>query len=323
MNDHFQNVKLELPSVSLMTLLGTQDKHVARMENQFSVKIVARGNDVSISGRKQDVQIVGKILTQLSQLIESGKTLSARDVTHSIKLLSANPELSLIEFYSGNNIEPGVARFVQARSLKQKIYLESIQHHDMVISIGPAGTGKTYLAVGMACAYLTDKKVRRIILTRPAVEAGERLGFLPGDITAKIDPYLRPLYDALYDMLGYDKVTHLLKKDVIEIAPLAFMRGRTLNEAFIILDEAQNTTTEQMKMFLTRMGFSSKVVITGDVTQTDLPQGRKSGLKEARWILENVEGIRILEMDERDVIRHPLVQEVIAAYERSEESHEK
>jgi len=226
---------------------------------------------------------------------------------------------SLTDFFQPTGMLASANRLVSPRTLRQQTYLKAMIDDDIVISIGPAGTGKTYLAVAMAAAYLLEKKVRRIVLARPAVEAGEKLGFLPGDLVEKVNPYLRPLYDALYDIIGYEKVGRMLERGIIEVAPIAFMRGRTLNDSFIILDEAQNTTTEQMKMFLTRIGFGSKAVINGDVTQVDLPQGRRSGLREAEVVLAGIEGIRFFRFDERDVVRHSLVQQVITAYERHDQ----
>ncbi|MDH3253809.1 MAG: PhoH family protein, partial [Acidobacteriota bacterium] len=244
--------------------------------------------------------------------------LRSRDIETAIRVLKESPETSLVEFFSGDGVLTSVSRLVTPRSLMQQVYLKAMAEFDMVISIGPAGTGKTYLAVAMAAAALSEKKVRRILLARPAVEAGERLGYLPGDLAEKVNPYLRPLYDALYDLIGFDKVSRMLERGTIEIAPIGFMRGRTLNDAFVILDEAQNTTTEQMKMFLTRIGFHSKAVVTGDVTQVDLPAGKVSGLREAERVLADIQGISFIRFSQRDVVRHPLVQKIISAYERHE-----
>jgi phosphate starvation-inducible PhoH-like protein len=238
------------------------------------------------------------------------------DVETSIRVLQEEPNTSLVDFFLGDGVLGTVRRLVRPRSLSQQIYLQAMSDFDLVISIGPAGTGKTYLAVAMAAAALKERLVRRIILARPAVEAGERLGFLPGDLVEKVNPYLRPLYDALFDILGFDKVGRLMERGTIEVAPIAFMRGRTLNDSFIILDEAQNTTTEQMKMFLTRIGFNSKAVINGDITQIDLPTGRTSGLIEARGVLESVKGIKFIQFTEKDVVRHRLVQKIVRAYDR-------
>jgi len=253
----------------------------------------------------------------LAAILGTGYPLTERDILDAVRIVAKDPQASLKDFYLSSTVETSVLKLVQPRSLNQKFFLEAISQNDMVFAIGPAGTGKTYLSVGMACAYFLEHRLRRIVLTRPAVEAGERLGFLPGDILQKVDPYLRPLYDALHDILGFERVQKLIERSSIEIAPLAFMRGRTLNDSFIILDEAQNTTPEQMKMFLTRMGFSSKVVCTGDVTQIDLPPGKESGLKQSRRILQGIPGIAFVDFDERDVVRHSLVSEIIAAYERN------
>ncbi|MET0620890.1 MAG: PhoH family protein [Thermoanaerobaculia bacterium] len=244
-----------------------------------------------------------------------GFPLRGTDVATAIRVAREDPTVSLTEFFTDSPFGPTLKSVVTVRNIKQRIYVQTIDRHDLVFAIGPAGTGKTYLAVAMAAAALLEKKVKRIVLARPAVEAGERLGFLPGDLVEKINPYLRPLYDALYDILGYEKTAKLLERGIIEVAPIAFMRGRTLNDAFIILDEAQNTTSEQMKMFLTRIGFGSKAVVTGDITQIDLPQGRTSGLREAQQVLTGIEGIRFVLFDERDVVRHTLVQSIITAYE--------
>lgn len=307
---------LSLPEKTLSKIFGRKDQNLKKIERTFRISLSSRGSHVVIKGEKENVETVRELLTQLSQLIQEGVPLNDRDIQDGINISFHAPQTSLVEFFHGGQIEPAIYKLVQPRSLTQRSYLEAIRKNDIVLAIGPAGTGKTYLAVGMACAYLLERRVKRIILTRPAVEAGEKLGFLPGDIAAKVNPYLRPLYDALYDLLGYERVERFLERGIIEIAPLAFMRGRTLNDAFIILDEAQNTTQEQMKMFLTRMGFSSKMVITGDITQIDLPEGKKSGLKEARVILDGVPGIAMITLDERDVVRHPLVQDIITAYER-------
>ncbi|MFN2386578.1 MAG: PhoH family protein [Thermoanaerobaculia bacterium] len=251
-----------------------------------------------------------------------GYPLRGSDVGTAIRVVREDPQADLVEFFTESPLGPQLKSVVTARNAKQKLYVQTIDRHDLVFAIGPAGTGKTYLAVAMAAAALLEKKVKRIVLVRPAVEAGERLGFLPGDMVEKINPYLRPLYDALYDILGYEKTAKLLERGIIEIAPIAFMRGRTLNDAFIILDEAQNTTSEQMRMFLTRIGFGSKAVVTGDVTQVDLPQGKTSGLREAQQLLSRISGIRFVLFDERDVVRHPLVQSIITAYETLDRERE-
>jgi phosphate starvation-inducible protein PhoH and related proteins len=252
-----------------------------------------------------------------------GYPLRSGDVATAIRVAREDPSASLVEFFVDSPFGESLKSVVTARNIKQRLYVQTIDRNDLVFAIGPAGTGKTYLAVAMAAAALLAKKVKRIVLARPAVEAGERLGFLPGDMVEKVNPYLRPLYDALYDILGYEKTAKLLERGIIEVAPIAFMRGRTLNDAFIILDEAQNTTSEQMRMFLTRIGFGSKAVVTGDVTQVDLPQGKTSGLREAQQLLARIEGIRFVLFDERDVVRHPLVQSIITAYDVLDRARER
>ncbi len=261
---------------------------------------------------------MARLLSDFGRLMESGFSPKKPDLVTAIRLVKESPEVSLLEFFENRSVGPALRNAVSPRNMRQQEYLAAVQEHDIVFAIGPAGTGKTYLAVAMAAAALLEKRVKRIVLCRPAVEAGEKLGFLPGDLAEKVNPYLRPLHDALYDILGYDKVGRLLERNIIEIAPLAFMRGRTLNDAFIILDEAQNTTSEQMKMFLTRLGFGAKAVITGDVTQVDLPHGKVSGLREADRVLSLVTGIRFIRFDQRDVVRHPIVQAIVNAYEEFE-----
>jgi phosphate starvation-inducible PhoH-like protein len=251
-------------------------------------------------------------------LIGSGYPIQKSDVATGVRVMRDKPDASLVEFFTDDAIQPSLRRVVTPRNLAQKMYLQAINDYDIVFGVGPAGTGKTYLAVAAAAAALQDKQMKRIILCRPAVEAGERLGFLPGDIAEKVNPYLRPLYDSLYDIIGFEKVEKLMERSVIEIAPLAFMRGRTLNDSFIILDEAQNTTPEQMKMFLTRLGFGSKAVVTGDITQVDLPEGKKSGLREVRRILEHVKDLKFFDFSDRDVVRHPLVGKIVVAYDRAD-----
>ena len=265
---------------------------------------------------------VRRLLSGFSELMALGYPLKTSDVATAIRVAREDPEASLVEFFLESPFGPSLKAVVSARNTKQRLYAQTISRNDLVFAIGPAGTGKTYLAVAMAAAALVEKQVKRIVLARPAVEAGERLGFLPGDMVEKINPYLRPLYDALYDILGYEKTAKLLERGIIEVAPIAFMRGRTLNDAFIILDEAQNTTSEQMRMFLTRIGFGSKAVVTGDVTQVDLPHGKTSGLREAQQLLARVSGIRFVLFDERDVVRHPLVQSIISAYETLDRQRE-
>jgi phosphate starvation-inducible protein PhoH and related proteins len=310
--------QVTLAEEGLDTLFGTQDENLRRIERTFDVSLTARGNEIHINGDPERVQAVEGLLSQLRAVTEKGYRFRPGDVQTAIRVVTEAPESSLVDFFLPEGMMASVRRLVAPRSFKQQLYVQAMIDHDLVISIGPAGTGKTYLAVAMAAAALLEKRVRRIILARPAVEAGEKLGFLPGDLVEKVNPYLRPLHDALHDIIGYEKVGRMLERGIIEIAPIAFMRGRTLNDSFIILDEAQNTTTEQMKMFLTRIGFNSKAVINGDVTQVDLPPGRTSGLREAQEVLAGVEGIRFFYFDQRDVVRHPLVQKVVNAYDQFE-----
>jgi phosphate starvation-inducible protein PhoH and related proteins len=279
------------------------------------VRIAARGAEIHLSGSPADLDRAERLLLQIVDLLESGYSFRRGDVDIATRLLRDNPEAVLTEFFSQGRVKASPGRAITPKTLNQRLYVETIRSHDLIFAIGPAGTGKTYLAVAMAVAFLNEKQVNRIILARPAVEAGEKLGFLPGDMAEKVDPYFRPLYDALFHMVEREKAAALLEKGIIEIAPLAFMRGRTLNDSFVILDEAQNTTSEQMKMFLTRIGLNTKVVITGDITQIDLPPGRTSGLIEAQSVVADIEGIRFVYFDERDVVRHPLVQSIIKAYE--------
>ena len=308
--------ELNLAEEGLELLFGTRDENLRRIEAAFGVELAARGSHISVEGEPGAVQSVSRLLEQLSRLIEQGYRLRSEDIQTAIRVIREAPETSLVEFFTGDAAAAATRRLISPRSLNQQAYVKAMTDHDMVISVGPAGTGKTYLAVAMAAVALLEKRVKRLVLARPAVEAGEKLGFLPGDLAEKVNPYLRPLYDALYDMLGYEKVGRMLERGLIEVAPLAFMRGRTLNDAFVILDEAQNTTPEQMKMFLTRIGYNSRAVITGDITQIDLPKTMVSGLREAIAVLDGVEGISFIYFDERDVVRHPLVQKIVAAYDR-------
>jgi phosphate starvation-inducible PhoH-like protein len=268
-----------------------------------------------VEGDPADVAKTEKVFDQLGQLMREGYKLSKGDVKTASQLVAQDETVELRDYFLRGTVRASGKRPVMARSVNQRRYLEAIDRHDIVFGIGPAGTGKTYLAMAQAVSFLLGKRVSRIILARPAVEAGERLGFLPGDLQEKVNPYLRPLYDALYDMLDLEKAARLIERGTIEIAPIAFMRGRTLNDAFVILDEAQNTTSEQMKMFLTRLGFGSKAVITGDVTQIDLPTGRMSGLVEAMKVVGQIDGISFIHFDERDVVRHSLVQQIVKAYD--------
>jgi len=308
--------QLTLPERGIESLFGTHDENLKRIERAFEVQLAARGNRLHIEGDEERTPVVEHLFVQLGALLETGYQLKPVDVETSIRVVQESPRASLVDFFLADGVLAAVRRKVTPRSLTQQLYLRAMIDYDLVISIGPAGTGKTYLAVAMAAALLLEQQVKRIILARPAVEAGERLGFLPGDLVEKVNPYLRPLYDALYDILGFDKVGRMMERGTIEVAPIAFMRGRTLNDSFVILDEAQNTTSEQMKMFLTRIGFNSKAVINGDVTQIDLPQGRTSGLNEVQQVLAGVAGIKFVEFGERDVVRHKLVQAIVRAYDR-------
>jgi phosphate starvation-inducible protein PhoH and related proteins len=311
---------LTLNESSVNTLFGIHDENLRIIESAFKVRISARGNELHVQGEESDVAATEKLFRELEELLDRGHALSKADIGTAVRVLREKPEASLVDFFSDEALQATLRRIVTPRNVAQKFYLQAIQDFDMIFAIGPAGTGKTFLAVAMAAAALTDKSIKRIILCRPAVEAGEKLGFLPGDLAEKVNPYLRPLYDALYDLIGFEKVEKLLERSVIEIAPLAFMRGRTLSDAFIILDEAQNTTSEQMKMFLTRLGFGSKAVITGDITQVDLPEGKRSGLREARDVLREENGVKFFEFTEKDVVRHPLVGRIVTAYDRWEKS---
>jgi phosphate starvation-inducible PhoH-like protein len=299
-----------------MLLFGEQNQNLARIAEAADVHIQARGNRVFIRGDSIGVELAENILNQLYGLVKEGYPLYPNDVDYAANLLARDHTAQLRDIFLDTVYISSKKRTVSPKSPMQKSYIDAVRNYDIVFGIGPAGTGKTYLAMAMAVSYLTRKKVDRIILTRPAVEAGEALGFLPGDLAEKVNPYLRPLYDALHDMMSFEKASSMMQQGVIEVAPLAFMRGRTLNDSFIILDEAQNSTSEQMKMFLTRIGFNSKAVITGDITQSDLPKDRASGLIEARDILSDIEGIRFIFFSRRDVVRHKLVQKIINAYEK-------
>jgi len=304
-----------LPPRGLETLFGVHDQNIKYLESLLDVRIDARGQDVSIDGDPADVETAQRILEDFSDLFKEGKHFTDKELREAFAQIAEDRAFSLRDYFTKTRFNPAGKKQVAPKSANQRKYIQAIQDNDVVFGIGVAGTGKTYLAVAMAVQALMQKQVNRIVLARPAVEAGEKLGFLPGDLQDKVDPYLRPLYDALFDLIDYERVTRLLEKRVIEVAPLAFMRGRTLADAFIILDEAQNTTSEQMKMFLTRIGFGSKAVITGDVTQVDLPQGKRSGLIEAERILSKLEGIGFVYFTDKDVVRHKLVQMIIRAYE--------
>ena len=298
----------------LKNLCGEHDKHLKLIEKLEPVKVKAWGNSIVVSGNNGNVHMISSMLKQLYSMLEKGWHIQSSDIDYAHRILSEDINFELANIFLDTVFISSQKRVITPKSIAQRLYIEYMRHSDMVFSIGPAGTGKTYLAMAMAVSFLLERKVQRIILARPAVEAGERLGFLPGDLAEKVNPYLRPLYDALYDMIDMERATTLINKGLIEVAPLAFMRGRTLNDSFIILDEAQNTTSEQMKMFLTRLGFGSKAVITGDITQVDLPADKVSGLVEAERILKRNPNIRFVHFSEIDVIRHPLVQDIIKAY---------
>jgi len=308
--------KVTVPEAGVSTLFGALDDNLRQLESLLNVRIRTQGHDLMVEGDANSTARVARLMEQLGGLIDEGHSISDRDVKTAAQLIAENADVDLRDhFLKDGQLRTAGKRRITAKSANQRRYLDAIEQHDIVFGIGPAGTGKTYLAMAQAVSYLLAKKVSRIILARPAVEAGEKLGFLPGDLQEKVNPYLRPLYDALYDMLDIEKAEKYLERGAIEVAPLAFMRGRTLNDAFVILDEAQNTTTEQMKMFLTRLGFGSKAVVTGDVTQIDLPLGRTSGLVQAMEVVGKIDGISFIYFDERDVVRHKLVQAIVKAYD--------
>jgi phosphate starvation-inducible PhoH-like protein len=309
--------KIALPQQGIATLYGAHDGNLKHIESLLGVQIRTQGDELIVEGDKATEQLVEKIFEQLKNLMADGYELRNGDVKTAVQLMAADGAVNLRDYFTreGQKQPEGTRRRVNPKSPNQRRYLDAIERFDIVFGVGPAGTGKTYLAMAQAVAYLLAKKVSRIILARPAVEAGEKLGFLPGDLQEKVNPYLRPLYDALYDMMDVERATRLVERGTIEVAPIAFMRGRTLNDAFVILDEAQNTTSEQMKMFLTRLGFGSKAVVTGDITQIDLPHPRTSGLVEALQIVKDIEGIGFIYFDEKDVVRHKLVQQIVKAYD--------
>lgn len=313
MNMHFEN-----PNEAI-ALLGNSDNNIKLIEEELEVSVVTRGESVYVSGTAERVELAGKILDELLYVIRKGINISGRDVVYAIEMAKKGTLEYFSDLYEEEITKNAKGKSIRVKTLGQRQYINGIRKHDLVFGIGPAGTGKTYLAVVMAVSALKTGQVKRIILTRPAVEAGESLGFLPGDLKEKVDPYLRPLYDALHDILGTEHTQRLIERGTIEIAPLAYMRGRTLDDAFVILDEAQNTTLAQMKMFLTRLGFGSKMVITGDRTQVDLPRGVKSGLIAGEEILKGVNGISFIHLEQSDVVRHPLVAKIIQAYEKSEQ----
>ncbi len=303
------------PDVDLLPLLGRNDDHLRTLESELDVRIVARGHEIMVRGDGTRVAKAERLLVQLADLVRAGTSLHGSEVRAALRILADDEQADLKSIFSDAISIPSRKKLIAPKSVNQRRYLESVRKNDLVFAIGPAGTGKSYLGVAMAVSALMKRSVARIVLTRPAVEAGERLGFLPGDLYEKVHPYLRPLYDALHDMLEPEKVAGLTEKGAIEIAPLAYMRGRTLNDAFIILDEAQNATSEQMKMFLTRLGFNSKMVVTGDITQVDLPSSRPSGLIEIQAVLRGVPEIGFVYFDEKDVVRHRLVSAIVRAYE--------
>lgn len=302
-------------------LFGNFDENVKLIEDALSIDVILREGNIVLMGEEENVDSALKLMNELHQAVANGKTLDKQNISYSLSLLLEGSEEKIKEL-EGTIIITQKGKSIQPKTLGQKEYIKLIQNNDITFGIGPAGTGKTYLAVAMAVKAFKKDEVSRIILTRPAVEAGESLGFLPGDLKDKVDPYLRPLYDALFDMIGPDKFNKYLERGTIEVAPLAFMRGRTLDNAFIILDEAQNTTPEQMKMFLTRLGFGSKAVVTGDITQTDLPDKKKSGLVQATRILKDIPGIGSITLSDRDVVRHELVQRIIRAYDKFDKEEE-
>ncbi len=312
-------VKLTFEDNNLARLLyGDLNKNLTTIEKSVGVSVKTRGNELTVEGMQHEVEVAAIALQQFYELLKAGYPVYPPDVAYGLRILERSAKANLKEIFLDRVYITANQRVVSPKSVNQKIYIDAIRNNDIVFGIGPAGTGKTYLAVAMAISALTGNQVKNIILTRPAVEAGEKLGFLPGDMAQKVDPYLRPLYDALNDMLGRERVIEYIERGIVEIAPLAFMRGRTLNSAFVILDEAQNTSHEQMKMFLTRLGFDSKAVITGDITQIDLPTGKQSGLVEASKILKRIDGIGFCTFSDVDVVRHPLVQQIIRAYAKKE-----
>src|SRR5205809_1894032 len=308
--------RITVPEEGIETLFGSYDENLKHLESLFNVRIRTQGHELLIDGDSSGVDKVDLVVGQLSSLLRDGFKLSNADVKTASDLVAQDNAVDLRDHFLKGSLTAAGKKRVAPKTINQRRYLDAIEAHDIVFGIGPAGTGKTYLAMAQAVSFLVAKKVTRIILARPAVEAGEKLGFLPGDLQEKVNPYLRPLYDALYDMLDVERVARYIERGTIEIAPIAFMRGRTLNDSFVILDEAQNTTSEQMKMFLTRLGFGAKAVITGDVTQIDLPTGRTSGLVGAMKVVSAIDGISFIHFDDRDAVRHKLVQQIVKAYEK-------
>jgi phosphate starvation-inducible protein PhoH and related proteins len=307
--------RILVPEEGIETLFGAYDENLKHLESLFKVRVRTQGHELVIDGDPSGIEKVERVVGQLGSLVRDGYKLSTADVKMAAGMVAQDITVDLRDHFLKGSLTAAGKRRIAPKTVNQRVYLDAIEQHDIVFGVGPAGTGKTYLAMAQAVAFLVAKKVSRIILARPAVEAGEKLGFLPGDLQEKVNPYLRPLYDALYDMLDTERVARYIERGTIEIAPIAFMRGRTLNDAFVILDEAQNTTSEQMKMFLTRLGFGAKAVITGDITQIDLPSDRMSGLVEAIKVVGGVDGISFVQFDDRDVVRHKLVQQIVRAYE--------
>ena len=316
--------KVVLQSVDeTFPLLGKFDEHIPLIEESFALRVIPRGDELYLQGEKEDVELVCSLFQELLTLVRDGHFLTTAEFVYALKMTRQGEVGQIRSLFNDLLLVTGRGKKISPKTSGQKRYVEALRHHDIVFGIGPAGTGKTYLAMAMAVYALKNKIVQRLILTRPAVEAGEHLGFLPGDLHDKVDPYLRPLYDALYDLMGVDNFFKNKEKGIIEVAPLAYMRGRTLDDSFIILDEAQNTTSEQMKMFLTRMGFGSRAVITGDITQVDLPRGKSSGLIQVMDILQGIKGINFVQLSDQDVVRHNLVQKIVKAYESyNEKKHE-
>jgi phosphate starvation-inducible PhoH-like protein len=315
--EHIKSKRITLDNNELAkSLYGERNNNLRFIEKRLNIIINIRGNDLILQGDISELEIAENLVNQLYGLLKEGYPIYERDINYSLRILGGNHKAELKPIFLDRIYIPSKKKTITPKSINQKNYIDSIRKFDIVFGIGPAGTGKTYLAMAMAISSLMKKDINRVVLARPAVEAGERLGFLPGDLYEKVNPYLRPLYDALHDMMDFESASSFIQSGVIEVAPLAFMRGRTLNDSFVILDEAQNSTPEQMKMFLTRLGFSSKTVITGDITQTDLPEGKASGLIHAKDILAHIPGIRFIYFGREDVIRHPLVQEIIDAYDK-------
>ena len=318
-SEHVETKKVTFDNNELVrSLYGERNANLRLIEKTLGITINIRGNDLMLHGSLAELEMAENLLNQLYGLLREGYPVYDRDVDYSLRILASNHKAELKPIFLDRVYIPSKKRTITPKSINQKNYIDSIRKYDIVFGIGPAGTGKTYLAMAMAVSSLMKKEISRVVLARPAVEAGEKLGFLPGDLYEKVNPYLRPLYDALHDMMDFESASRFIQTGIIEVAPLAFMRGRTLNDSFVILDEAQNATLEQMKMFLTRLGFSSKTVITGDITQIDLPEGKGSGLIQARNILAHIPGIKFVYFGREDVVRHPLVQEIIDAYERAE-----